>query len=255
MKDKFLKGKNGKTVVLIHGFPEPIYEDTPLFSYFTERGYSVIAPYLFSSEFKLSQRDVEKYIERKLHGRKPDVIVGVSMGGLLAPALARDFPSAKLILIGTGPFVKPSVGSLNFLLKIGKSHFFDAVYKIIESTPTPVYSFLYRLFNHPKMTLAQKAELEQHILENWSCVKNVSETEDREVVEFLTSVDNTTLLHSLQNKCLIFAADGDSLMPLVLARRLNLLIKNSRLVVTKGTIHYTVFSKNNYKDLDEFLLK
>ncbi len=249
-----IKVKNCKTVVIVHGYPEPIYADSPLYSYFSERGYNVISPYLFSSEFKLTQEEVDKYIEGKLAGREPDVIVGVSMGGLLAPALAHDYPKSKLVLVGTGPYVRSNIESINTLLTICKSSLFDFIYKIILSTPTPVYSFIYKLFNHPKMNTSQKKELEEHIVKNWSCLKSIKESEEREVIQFLSGVDNSILLHSLKNKTLIFAADGDSMMPLKLAHKLNHLIKNSRLVINKGTIHYTVFGRDNYKDLNEFLL-
>ncbi len=253
VKDQITKGKNGKIAVLIHGFPEPIYPETPLYSYFARKGYTVIAPYLFNPRFKLSQKEVNRYVESELSGKKPDVVVGVSMGGLLAPALAKEYPKAELILIGTGPYIKPQSTTMNLFVKVAKSSFFDKLHKLIELTPSPVYTFLYKVFNHPPLSESEKEELAEHILKNWQCIKSVPESEDREVVDFLTTIDNSTLLHSLKNKTLIFAADGDSVMPLTLARKLNSLVKKSKLIINKGTIHYTVFGKDNYKDLDDFL--
>jgi len=109
MRDRIDIKHGGKTAVLIHGFPEPIYKNSPLYSYFDLEGYSIIAPYLFSPGFKLTEDAVIKHIKTELNGRRPGVIVGISLGGLLAPALAKEYPDAKLVLIGTGPYIRPKV--------------------------------------------------------------------------------------------------------------------------------------------------
>lgn len=253
MKDQIDIKPGGKVAVLIHGFPEPIYKDNPIYKYFDNQGYTIIAPYLFSPGFKLNQDAVVRHVKSELNGLTPNVIVGVSLGGLVAPALAKEFPMAKLILVGTGPYIKPKIKSMNGLLKIGKLPVFDYVYKAIEFIPTPLYAFFYKLFNHPKLNAAQKLELTRHIAKNWNCIQKISESEDREVIDFLTSVNNSLLLKSIKNKTLIFAADEDLLMPTVLSRKLNHLIKGSKLIVGKGKIHYTVFDETNYKDLNTFL--
>jgi pimeloyl-ACP methyl ester carboxylesterase len=254
MRDRISIKRGDKTVVLIHGFPEPIYKDTPLYRYFDNLGYSIIAPYLFSPKFKLTQTDVTEYVKKELEGRTPDVIVGVSLGGLLAPAVAREYPNARLVLVGTGPYIKIKTGGMNELIKIGKTPVFDIVYDLIEHVPTPLYALLYKMFNHPKMTPEEKLKLNEHIVKNWTSVRRVSENEDREVIDFLTSVNNTLLLKSLKNKTLIFAADNDSMMPPNLSRKMNHLIKHSRLVIGTGRIHYTVFDETDYKELGKFLL-
>lgn len=253
MHDQEIIRPNSKTVVLVHGFPEPIYKDSPLFKYFDNLGYSIIAPYLFSTAFKLTEEDVLVHIESELKGRKPDVIVGVSMGGLVAPAIARLFPDAKLILIGTGPYIKPHLKSMDTLLKVGHTPLFDLIYDAIERVPTPLYALFYKLFNHPKLSPSQKLELNEHIVKNWSSIKGIAESEDREVIDFLITVNNTFLLKSLKNKTLIFAADSDSMMPLILSRKLNKFIKNSKLIVGKNRIHYSVFDKSDYEYLNKFL--
>lgn len=254
MNDKITTGTNGKIAVLIHGYPEPIYEDNPLFTYFTDNGYTVIAPYLFSPKFKLNNSEVIEYIKKELGDKKPDVIAGLSLGGLIAPSLAKEYPEAKLLLIGTGPYVRPNLALLNGLLTTSTTPAFDLLYRAFEKIPTPLYSFVYKIFNHPVLTTEQKLKLNEHIVKNWNCLKSISESEDKEVINFLTSVDNTELLKNLKNKTLIFAADEDNLMPKELAVKLNTFIKGSKLVISSGRIHYNVFDDENYSDLSTFLI-
>ena len=118
MIDNNLTADNSKTVLLIHGYPEPIYEDSYLYSFFKDRGYNIIAPYLFTSEFKLTKEETKKFIEDKLNNKTPDVIVGVSMGGLIAPQIASDYSKAKLVLVATGPYVKTDIEILKAVTSI-----------------------------------------------------------------------------------------------------------------------------------------
>jgi pimeloyl-ACP methyl ester carboxylesterase len=253
MHDHEIFRPNSKTVVLIHGFPEPIYTNNPLYRYFDKLGYTIIAPYLFSPGFRLTEEDVVRHIKSELKDRVPDVIAGVSMGGLVAPAVAQEYPEAKLILIGTGPYVKPHLKSMDTLMKIGRTRFFDLIYNAIEMVPTPLYAFFYKLFNHPKLTPSQKLQLNEHIVKNWTSIKSIAESEDREVIDFLATVNNTFLLKNLKNKTLIFAADADTLMPPALSRKLNRFVKGSKLVIGKNRIHYTVFDETDYPFLNNFL--
>lgn len=251
--DRFSMNKNAKTVLLIHGYPEPIYKDHPLYKYFVDRDYTIVDPYLFSPEFRLTKSETKKYLEEKLSGRKPDVIVGVSMGGLIAPLIAEDYPAAKLVLVATGPYVRTTIGSLNSLLRWGSTPALDAFYGVIKLIPTWVYSIIYRSFNHSSLSSINKAKLTQHIKENWACVTSIPLQEDREVADLLSSVDNTELLKRLNNKTIIFAAENDLMMPYALSLKLKELIKDSSLINTGKRIHFNIFDESNYASLDNFL--
>jgi esterase/lipase len=227
-----------------------------LYKYFQEKGYSIFSPYLFNKEFKLTSEGVKKYVEKKLEGREPDVIVGVSLGGLIAPYIAKDYPSSELVLIATGPYLRTEIGPYNRILKfIGNTNTFAPFYWALKSTPTWVYSTIYKIFNHPKINYEEKKKLETHIKENWSCVTSLPKGEDEEVINFITNVDNTLLLRSLKNSTIIFASDGDIMMPSKLSTELKELIKNSKLVVSENRLHWGVFNDSNWKDLDDFLNK
>lgn len=254
MKDTIDIKRGGKLALLIHGYPEPIYKDNPIYQYFDERGYSIIAPYLFSPKFKLTDEEVKKYIDSELDGKKPDVIIGVSLGGLIAPYIGNEFPAAKLVLIGTGPYVRTET-ALDGLTKIGETPLSRPIFEVIKRTPTWLYSLIYNFVNHPNLSAPQRRELEAHIKKNWDCVTSIPYDEDKEVLDFLISTDNTSLLRSLKNKTLIFAGEKDVMMPVALSERLHNLIKGSELVISTERLHYSVFDDTNWKDLDIFLGK
>ena len=52
---------------------------------------------------------IKNKIQCELNGTVPDVIVGISMGGLIAPHLAKDYPTTKLIMIASGPKLKTKI--------------------------------------------------------------------------------------------------------------------------------------------------
>lgn len=246
--------KASKIAVLIHGYPGPIYKDHPLYKYFNERGYSIISLYLFSSDFKLTQEEVKTYIGKELGGREPDVIVGVSLGGLLAPYLAKGFPKAKLVLIATGPYIRTKITTLNRLLTFEEtSALLSPVQWIIIHTPVWLYSIIYKLFIHPVTNPEERRLLEEHIKQNWGYLKDIPLSENKEVLDFLASTDNSVLLRSLKNETVIFTGNGDNLMPSDLSLKMKKLIKRSFLVKSEKRLHYVIFNEDNYGQLDNFL--
>ena len=234
--------KDSKIAVLIHGYPEPIHENHSLYRYFSKEGYAIISLYLFSSKFKLTQEDVKKYVDRGLNGREPDVIVGVSLGGLIAPYLAKDFLGAKLVLIATGPYVRKKIPIA----------LLPPIQWLIVHMPVWIYSIVYKLFNRQKIKPEERKKLEEHIEQNWGHLKNISLNENKEVIDFLTTTDNRKLLQSLGNETMIIAGN-DNLMPLELSMEMKSLIKRSTLVSSGKRLHFEVFSEANYQQLTDFL--
>ncbi len=252
--DNILIKEDSKISILVHGFPEPIYKNHALYKYFDERGYSIISPYLFNSDFDLTQEEVLKYIEEKLDGKSPDVIVGVSLGGLIAPYLAKEFPEAKLVLIATGPYVETSITPLNDLLSfLKKTWTLTPVHWIMTRTPTWIYSVLYRLCNSPKDNPKELKNLGNHIKQNWTCLTKIPLSEDREIIDLLAYTDNTLLLRSLKNETIIFTSNGDVLMPSNLSLKMRDLVKRSSFILTENRLHFNIFNEDNYKQLDNFL--
>jgi len=246
--------KNKKIVVLLHGYPEPIHQGHTLYRYFKSKNYEIISIYLFSPKFKLTQEDVRKFVSIELKGEYPDVIVGVSLGGLIAPYLAKYYPSAKLVLIATGPYIRTKITNLNKILsKLENSRFLTPVHWILLHTPISLYALLYRRLNRPIKKTKERNILETHIKQNWRHLKDIPLSEHREVIDFLVSTDNTILLKSLNNDTCIFTGIGDNMMPSELSIIMKNLIKRSEIVSCDQCLHFDVFNKDNYKHLDSFL--
>lgn len=82
--------KRRKTVLLFHGFPDKIVpQESALYQYFFDRKYRIIMPDLFGSTDFLHIPALCDSVEEMLNGVRPDVIVGVSTGGLIAPLVPK----------------------------------------------------------------------------------------------------------------------------------------------------------------------
>ncbi len=242
----------GKTVLILHGWPQPVTKDSMYYKYFEENGYSVVAPQLFTKDFVLTQEEAKKYIEAKLAGRKPDVIVGISLGGLLVPVFAKDYPNAKLILIATGAKLEPQATGFRMLLDMAKHRKVLNVLNVIRFLPQKVLFAFYEFINPFRGNEAQREIYIKDMKDNLKCIVGIPIDEESEIVNFVSSTDNTELLKSLKNKAIIFTSNNDLMMPSNLGQELHRLLGSSQLVVSDGG-HFDVFTQNNFKDLDKFL--
>lgn len=237
--------------LIIHGYPQPIAKDHLLYDFFEQNNWEVIAPYLFTDEFVLSRENAQKYLEKELGDKKPDVIVGVSLGGLIAPLIAQNYPDSKLVLIATGAYFKPRSKMLWLVLIIKK--FLGFTYKLISLIPKRILFLFYRLVS-PLSTKDTSAK-EVYNLDakrNIDFILKIPASKHKEIIDSALKIDNRQLLTTIKNKTLIFTGKNDVLMPLELSRELRTLIAGSRLVITPGQ-HFNVFTKDNLADLKAFL--
>lgn len=121
----FRKSKH-LTVITIHGFgTKASQEMTPLSNYLRKQGYHVVQFDIFDPANE-SDTEMEKWIERcedrvraELKKKDPVVLLGFSMGGVIASYLASIYPVKSLIL--TAPafqyfdFSKLQKASMNLL--------------------------------------------------------------------------------------------------------------------------------------------
>jgi esterase/lipase len=247
---------NKKLVLILHGWPQPIEEDNTngiYLKYFRDKDYEVIAPKLFTRDFELTPDKSREYINQILNNKTPDVIVGISMGGLIAPVIAQDYPESKLVLIASNSKLKPDSKVFQTVLELAKNRKYLEILSLFRFLPQKVFTNIYSLFSPFQGTEDTRQAYLDDMKKNITYMLDIPVTEQVEIVKFVTSVDNTGLLKILENKTLIFQSKNDLLMsPVENENSLNNLLQNSILVETEGS-HFNVFTEENFKQLDAFL--
>lgn len=246
---------NTKTVLILHGWPQPVAPGTAnyqFYEYFKNKGYNVVAPQLFTSNFVLKEPDAKNYIEQLLNGVKPDVIVGISLGGLLAPQIAKDYPDAKLIFIASDPKMQPEAPGFKVVLFLARNKNLLRLLNFIKFLPEKVLFGFYELIDPFRGSPADRKLYLDDMRQNFKYMIAIPVDEEKEIISFVTSTDNTQLLGTLKNQSLIFSGKNDLMMPANSEVNLQTLLTNSQLIESNGG-HFEVFTQDNFKDIDKFL--
>lgn len=242
-----------KLALVLHGWPQPVTKENFLYQYFQLKGLVVLAPYFFDEDYRCDLKGIKEEVTKKLEGRSPEVIIGISMGGLILPHIAGDFPQAKLVFIASGPFVKAEWEPFNFLLSIlNNSIILKILGKMANFLPENVFCSPYRFF---APFWGKTREIKAYLKDmrvNLNYLKEISPEREKQIIELVSSINNVNLLKKIKNRSLIFSGLNDQLMPVNLGRKLHHLLPNSELVITKGN-HFNVFTEENLSDLDRFL--
>jgi esterase/lipase len=244
-----------KTVLILHGWPQPVEPGSVNYSYleyFQKKGYAVVAPKLFTKDFVLKDPDAKDYVEGLLNGKKPDVIVGISLGGLLAPIIVKDYPDAKLVLIATDPKMQPEALGFKIVLDLAKNKNFLKMLNLLKFMPSKFLFSFYEFINPFKGSEDDRQLYTTDMKLNFKYMLNIPVDEEEEIVNFVSSMDNTELLKTLKNKTLIFSGKNDLMMPGNSKENLHSLLVNSREIINDGG-HFEVFTDKNFQDLDKFL--
>ncbi|KKT37336.1 MAG: hypothetical protein UW22_C0027G0004 [Candidatus Gottesmanbacteria bacterium GW2011_GWB1_44_11c] len=208
-------------------------------------------PDLFSDECFLNRKEIEKYVRGDLGGRKADVIVGVSMGGLIAPSLAVLNPEAKFILIGTGPYFETSLPFYNFMIRLESRDPMLFLIRLVRAVPGWLYLWIYRRTHQQKYALSDE-EYRRSAGKSWEAFAKISLTKMWEILRLVAHTDNTRLLKKLPNKTLIFSGSHDTMMPLRLSQKMNGFISRSTIIVL-DRLHYDMFTTREYEYVEKFL--
>jgi pimeloyl-ACP methyl ester carboxylesterase len=244
----------GKTILMLHGWPQPVNPNSLYYKDFEKWGYDVVAPEYISEKFTLTLDNIRKYIEKELNGRVPDVIMGISMGGLLAPQIARDYPKAKMILIATGPKLKPKDATFNLLIALAKNKRMINALNIVKILPKEFLFGFYGIVNPFKGNAQEKPAYMEDMKNNFKYMLSIPVSKEGEIADLISKIDNTELLKTLKNETLIFAGKNDSLMPQDPESELTKLLPNSRIVVSHGS-HWDVISEPSFVEMKKFLSK
>jgi pimeloyl-ACP methyl ester carboxylesterase len=241
---------NNKIALLLHGWPNAIEKSSHRFKYFESKGFTIINPKWFVLRKPIMVEGVAKMICTALGGKEPDVIVGFSAGGLIAPYIAKIYPDSRLILISTGPRIEPRSKKYRFLLKEVDTKLIYPLLKTAKIVPSEKLKKVYETM-YPNKTDLDAQEYQEDMDRNVDAIINVDECL-RDNTEFIRTIDNTNFLPTIRNKTLIISADEDSLMPVELGLELNRLIKGSE-IHTVHASHFDVFNTETTILIDKFL--
>lgn len=239
-----------KTVLLLHGWPQPVTKDHILHRYFTKKGYKVFSPYFFNSKYPFTKEGISKEIERNIKSVKLGVILGCSMGGFLIPTIAERYPSAKLVFVATAPYFKTNSVIFRILVRFSQGSVAQVLLTILKRIPRIVFVKLSMTVTPPS-----KSDLASYLKdmnENIKCFRSISSEKESEVIKLMGDIDNSKILRSLNNRTLILAGSNDKVMPLQLTKKLKRLLKNSELHINNRG-HFNVIGKDSLNLLDNFL--
>lgn len=216
------------------------------------KGYKVLTPDLFGLGSNFSIENIHNELIKRIDGRKPDLIAGISLGGIIMPYIAKDYPDAKLIFIATGSSLKAESPLFNLFIKLSK---YKSVLKLTETIlklPVRVIASVYKLANPFHGTPEEKKEYEDDMYININFIKGIPVSKEIEIVKFVSNADSSEILGKLKNHSLIFNGKHDLFMPEERGASLHRLLKNSELIVNDGE-HFDVFTKKDLAKVDEFL--
>ncbi len=241
-----------KLAVLLHGWPQPIDPNSPFIHYLHNLGYTTVSPYFFTLPQKFDQSLVDSTITKFLDNRKPDLLVGFSMGGLLLPHLAQKFPHAKLIFVASGPYFRPESRLAQALLKLTPSFFWSSLISLLYRLPQAWQKTFYCHVN-PLKTANGQAQYAAAVAADFASIIKISPEKNLELLHFVLATNNTKLLSTINNPSLVISGNHDAMMPLALGQKLHQLLKNSTLEIRDGH-HWELLDATIFRKIDDFLL-
>lgn len=241
-----------KTILILHGWPQYRLESYFLSKHLRDKGYKVVYPNLFDERFEFTLPNLMHKTSEILDGEIPLAIVGISLGGLVLPFIASQYPSSKLIFIATGANMKSKSKAFNAAIFIAQSTVFGFFLNYLLSLSNRHLERFYRLIIPFKGEEVDREEYERDLKANVEFIKTISIKKEVEIINFRKHLDNRLLLKGMKNKSLIFSGEGDMLMPKERGEELHRLLVNSRMVVNRGE-HFNVFGPKDLKTVEEFL--
>ncbi len=232
--------------LLIHGWPCYFDDSSMLVKFLKKSGYKVIAPKLFLRNY--DEKSIFNHIKKSLGGKKPDLIIGQSLGGIIAQKLSLEYPESKLILIATGPYFKPKAKP--FFKFLFKSRSSDLLFFGIKVLPIPITKFFYTLVT-PFMRVNHK-EYKKDMINNLRAIKKIKYKTYREIFQFAISVNNENVLNKIKNKTLIITGKKDIAMPLELSVLLYEKIPDSKILIYDKS-HHNLIDKDSIEKIKKFV--
>ncbi len=242
-----------KVALILHGWPQTEMNQHFLVKFMKSRGYLVNVPNLYEIEKSWDINQVTDFIIAKLKGATPDLIVGISLGGLILPHIAVRYPNSKLVFIASGVKFNPKFILTKFGITLLKIQLVRKMFvKIGNKIPTAILEFIYRAFNPFKGKLEDKKLYGDDLRCNINAIKDHSFEKHLILLDLITRLDNKSVLSNLRNKALIFTGENDILMPKSCGEEIQKYLSNCELVIKNGS-HFNIFGEEDLQKLNEFL--
>lgn len=237
-----------KFALILHGFPQPVEAtDDHLIKYLQSKGYEVCCPYLLAGDWDFNWLNIKKYVDQELKDKVPDVVIGISMGGLFLPNIVKDWPNAKLIFIASGASLHLPL-LFKLVMTFAKINIGYLLIKLLLNIPDII---LIRTLSLLDRWIEGPGEHDQADLQsNIKYMRLISKKRIRELIDLLKKIDNSEILTRLQNPALVINGSSDVLMGQ--GSTLASLLSNCKYIENTRS-HFNVFTKDDLKLLDEYL--
>jgi esterase/lipase len=239
-----------KIAVVLHGWPVPVNQSNKVCDILVVAGYKVVMPEYMKLSGDFSPNKVVEHIVKILEKNKPELVVGVSLGGLLVPYLAKKFPEAKLLIVASGYEFRPKMKWFEKAVKGIAKKGENRTVKILGKMPWWMWSKCYKVLQQVDRNDWKKIRKD---VENFGkSIKLIKVQKQVQLAKFLEGCNNAALLRVLKNKTLVIAGQRDKLMPLDQSRMINILIEDCELVECDAT-HYRVLNEEVIEKIYNFI--
>lgn len=191
-----------RLAVIIHGY-EIFHANHPIVKLLESNGYSVEFPLWFEygKEFNIDQ--VSQNIINQFKGKEIDLIVGISMGGMISGRVLKALNPKKLILIASGPHFKPSEMAAKKIMNLNKSLLVPSLILL------KVTAFIYSLFDKRFKTSSDII----NVFFDTRIIKKLSIRYYISLVEYIKREDVSQQFKDFNGQIYSFSGKNDSLMP------------------------------------------
>ncbi|MBT3720654.1 alpha/beta hydrolase [archaeon] len=235
-----------KTALIIHGWPCYIENNHPLVELLKKEKFKISAPKLFKKKY--TKKSVLNQINSSIK-KQPEIIIGISLGGTFAQILAKKYPKSKLLLIATGPYLKPKAKILYdfarfFLLS-------DILFLFIKFMPWMIIHPFYKII----LPIIGKnySDYINDMKTNILSMKKVKYSVYRNIIKYAFTINNEPMLSKIKNKTMIITGKKDIMMPPELSKLMHQKIKNSKLYEIDAQ-HHNLFNDKVIKKIKEFVI-
>lgn len=241
-----------KCALIIHGWPQPVTPNHPLIPVLKEKGYRIIAPNMFVLK-SINLEETILLLKNSIKGKDVELVIGISMGGLILPHLLTYFPNAKLIFIASGTKFDPELKFAKLLIRSNLINIIPDPSLFIKFIPKFALNFIWSIISPFKGNLIEKKEYENDRDENFKVMSNLTSKKCREIYHMIRSIDTSWLLKNVGNPALIVSGKYDTLMPYKLAKDLSLILKNSKMIETNNEGHFGVLNREMLTKITAFI--